>query len=97
PMQFSVGCPFTCEFCDVPMIYGRVARLKSPERVLKELDALFETGFIGSIMFVDDNLIANRKALRDMLPKLAEWQVKHDYPFMFSSESSINMARDEEI
>src|SRR5581483_3915738 len=47
PMQFSVGCPFTCEFCDVPMIYGRVARLKSPERVLKELDALFETGFIG--------------------------------------------------
>jgi radical SAM superfamily enzyme YgiQ (UPF0313 family) len=97
PVQFSVGCPFTCEFCDIPMIYGRVARLKSPERVLRELEALYAYGFIGAVMFVDDNIIANRKALKGLLPKLIEWQKERDYPFAFTSEASVNLARDKEI
>ncbi len=97
PVQFSVGCPFTCEFCDIPMIYGRVARLKSAERVKKELDALYERGFIGAVMFVDDNLIANRKALKALLPELITWQKERSFPFAFTSEASVNLARDKEI
>jgi len=97
PVQFSVGCPFTCEFCDIPMIYGRVARLKSPGRVKKELDALYEYGFIGAVMFVDDNLIANRKALKQLLPELIQWQKERSFPFAFTSEASVNLARDKEI
>jgi radical SAM superfamily enzyme YgiQ (UPF0313 family) len=97
PVQFSVGCPFTCEFCDIPMIYGRVARLKSNARVLKELDALYHYGFIGAVMFVDDNLIANKKALRALLPELTAWQKERDYPFAFTSEASLNLAREAEL
>ena len=97
PIQFSVGCPFTCEFCDIPMIYGRVARLKTPERVLAELDALYQRGFIGAVMFVDDNLIANKKALRALLPHLIEWQKARDYPFAFTSEASLNLSREAEL
>ncbi len=97
PVQFSVGCPFTCEFCDIPMIYGRVARLKTNQRVLKELDALYQHGFIGAVMFVDDNLIANKKALRALLPDLIQWQKERDYPFAFTSEASLNLAREKEL
>ena len=96
PIQFSIGCPFTCEFCDIPMIYGRVARLKSPSRVIRELEALYVYGFIGSVMFVDDNLIANRKALRPLLSEIIEWQKARGYPFSFSAEASINLSRDSE-
>jgi radical SAM superfamily enzyme YgiQ (UPF0313 family) len=97
PVQFSVGCPFTCEFCDIPMIYGRVARLKTNARVLKELDALYQYGFIGAVMFVDDNIIANKKALRALLPDLQKWQKERDYPFAFTSEASLNLAREPEL
>lgn len=96
PIQFSIGCPFTCEFCDIPMIYGRVARLKSPPRVLQELQALYDRGFIGSVMFVDDNLIANRKALRVLLGEIITWQKARSYPFAFSAEASVNLSRDAE-
>jgi radical SAM superfamily enzyme YgiQ (UPF0313 family) len=97
PVQFSVGCPFTCEFCDIPMIYGRVARLKSNARVLKELDALYHYGFIGAVMFVDDNLIANKKALRALLPELIQWQKERSHPFAFTSEASLNLAREDQL
>jgi radical SAM superfamily enzyme YgiQ (UPF0313 family) len=97
PLQFSVGCPFTCEFCDIPMIYGRVARMKTPARVIAELDQLLALGFIGSVMFVDDNLIANRKAVRQLLPEIINWQKKHQYPFAMNSEASVNLARDGEL
>src|SRR5262249_29901430 len=90
PIQFSVGCPFTCEFCDIPMIYGRVARLKSSARILQELQALYDRGFIGSVMFVDDNLIANRKALRPLLHDIIAWQKERSFPFAFSAEASMN-------
>jgi radical SAM superfamily enzyme YgiQ (UPF0313 family) len=97
PVQFSSGCPFTCEFCDIPMIYGRIARIKSGHRIVRELQAIYETGFVGSVVFVDDNLIANRRALRAMLPELIEWQRANAYPYALSGESSVNLARDEEL
>ena len=67
-IQFSSGCPFDCEFCDIPALYGRVPRMKTPAQVCAELDKLRARGFSGAIYFVDDNLIANRRALRDLLP-----------------------------
>jgi radical SAM superfamily enzyme YgiQ (UPF0313 family) len=97
PIQFSVGCPFTCEFCDIPMIYGRVARLKPPYRVVEELDHIHKLGFIGTILFVDDNLIANRKALKSMLQAVVEWQREHGFPFPLTGEASINLSRDKEV
>jgi hopanoid C-2 methylase len=97
PVQFSVGCPYTCEFCDIPIIYGRVARYKSGPRLLRELDAISRYGFIGTVAFADDNLIANRKAFRPLLQELAAWQRAHGYPFPLSGEATINIARDEDI
>ncbi|MGH7286523.1 MAG: radical SAM protein, partial [Myxococcota bacterium] len=97
PVQFSVGCPYTCEFCDIPMIYGRVARLKSPARVLAELDQAHAAGFVGLILFVDDNLIANRKAFRKLLAEIQGWQEQRHHPFALTGEASVNIARDEEL
>src|SRR5205807_1093439 len=92
-----VGCPFTCEFCDIPMIYGRVARIKSPARLVRELQAIYDAGFVGTILFVDDNLIANRKSLRLLLPEVIAWQKAHDYAYPLTGEASINLARDPEV
>jgi radical SAM superfamily enzyme YgiQ (UPF0313 family) len=97
PIQFSVGCPYTCEFCDIPMIYGRVARTKSAERVVAELEAIYERGFVGMILFVDDNLIADRKALRAMLERVIAWQKERRYPFAMTGEATINLARDRDL
>ena len=97
PIQFSVGCPYTCEFCDIPLIYGRVARLKSPARVLAELDQALAAGFIGLILFVDDNLIANRKAFRRLLGAVQGWQQARGHPFALTGEASLNIARDEDL
>jgi radical SAM superfamily enzyme YgiQ (UPF0313 family) len=97
PVQFSVGCPYTCEFCDIPIIYGRIARHKSPPRLVRELDAIYRTGFVGSIAFADDNMIADRKAFRPLLAALIDWQKAHRHPFPLSGEATINIARDPEI
>jgi hopanoid C-2 methylase len=97
PMQFSVGCPYTCEFCDIPAIYGRIARTKSTARIVRELDCIRDTGFVGTILFVDDNLIANRKALRAMLPAVIAWQKQHQYPYPLTGEATINISREPEI
>jgi len=96
-IQFSSGCPYQCEFCDIPALYGRNARLKRPEQVLAELDKLIECGLTGSVYFVDDNLIANRKALRELLPHLVEWQKRRGYPLIFSCEATLNIAKRPEI
>ena len=94
PLQSSVGCPYQCEFCDIPVIYGRTPRWKSPDRVLRELDAIYNTGFVGTISFVDDNLAANRKALRELLPELVRWQKENRYPYPLSGEASMDLAED---
>lgn len=96
-VQFSSGCPYKCEFCDIPGLYGRVPRLKPPEKIIAELDKLMARGAIGLIYFVDDNFIGNRKAARELLPHLIEWQKRNRYQIGFSCEATLNIARDPEI
>ena len=94
-VQFSRGCPFTCEFCDIIELYGRNPRAKTNEQMLRELDRLYELGYRGHVDFVDDNLIGNKKAVKAFLPHLKTWLEQHDYPFEFSTEASLNLADDE--
>jgi radical SAM superfamily enzyme YgiQ (UPF0313 family) len=96
-VQFSRGCPFTCEFCDIIELYGRVPRTKTAEQVLGELDHLYDLGYRGHLDFVDDNLIGNKKAIKAFLPHLIKWQEERDYPFEFSTEASLNLADDDEL
>ncbi|BDL41419.1 B12-binding domain-containing radical SAM protein [Methylorubrum sp. GM97] len=97
-LQFSSGCPYRCEFCDIPQLYGRQPRLKSPEQMCAELDAIIsQPGHPAVVYFVDDNFIANRKATREMLPHLVEWQKKNNYPLQFACEATLNMAKQPEI
>jgi radical SAM superfamily enzyme YgiQ (UPF0313 family) len=96
-VQFSRGCPFTCEFCDIIELYGRVPRTKTAPQMLAELDTLYALGYRGHVDFVDDNLIGNKKAVRAFLPHLKAWQEAHDFPFEFSTEASINIADDAEL
>jgi radical SAM superfamily enzyme YgiQ (UPF0313 family) len=93
-VQFSRGCPFNCDFCDIIELYGRVPRSKSNEQMLAELQALYDAGYRGHVDFVDDNLIGNKKALKRFLPALEAWQKARRYPFRFSTEASINLADD---
>ena len=96
-VQFSRGCPFTCEFCDIIELYGRAPRTKTPGQMLAELDALYALGHRGNVDFVDDNLIGNKKAVKTFLPHLIDWQKRHNYPFLLSTEASINLADDHEL
>jgi len=96
-VQFSRGCPFTCEFCDIIELYGRVPRAKTDEQMLAELGVLYKCGYRGWVDFVDDNMIGNKKALKRFLPKLAEWQKERGYTFEFTTEASINVADDEQL
>ncbi len=96
-VQYSRGCPFTCEFCDIIELYGRVPRAKTTPQMLAELERLYELGYRGHVDFVDDNLIGNKKALRLFLPELARWLKERNYPFEFSTEASINLSDDLEL
>src|SRR5260370_30952421 len=96
-IQFSRGCPFNCEFCDIIELYGRVPRTKANDQILAELDALYALGYRGHVDFVDDNLIGNKKALKKFLPDLQRWLNRKSFPFEFSTEASINLADDSEL
>jgi radical SAM superfamily enzyme YgiQ (UPF0313 family) len=97
-LQFSSGCPYQCEFCDIPNLYGRQPRMKSPEQLIRELDSIIsQKVYPATLYFVDDNFIGNRKATREMLPHLIEWQKKHGYPFSFACEATLNIARQTHI
>ncbi|MGA9324169.1 MAG: B12-binding domain-containing radical SAM protein [Xanthobacteraceae bacterium] len=97
-LQFSSGCPYRCEFCDIPALYGRVPRLKTPEQLAAELDAIVaQKAYPSFIYFVDDNFIGNRKATREMLPHLIEWQKKRGHPLRFGCEATLNLAKQTEI
>ena len=96
-IQYSSGCPYQCEFCDIPGLYGRNPRLKSPQQIIAELDKLRECGVTGSVYFVDDNFIGNRKAALDLLPHLIEWQKKTGYVMRLACEATLNIAKRPEI
>lgn len=97
-LQFSSGCPYRCEFCDIPGLYGRQPRLKTPEQLTAELDAMLaQPGYPSVIYFVDDNFIGNKKAARDMLVHLVRWQEERGYPVGFACEATLNLAKQTEI
>jgi radical SAM superfamily enzyme YgiQ (UPF0313 family) len=95
-VQFSRGCPFECEFCDIIVTFGRRPRIKTSAQVLAELDAIVAAGKQYAFI-VDDNLIGNKKAIKQVLRDVVAWQVKHGYPLMFSTEASIDLAEDPEL
>jgi len=95
-LQFSRGCPFRCDFCDIIVMFGRKPRFKSTAQVGRELDALRERN-VRSVFFVDDNLIGNKKAARELLQFLADYQERHGYRFAFGSEASLNLATDDAL
>jgi len=92
-VQFSRGCPFQCEFCDIITIYGRKPRTKRPSQLLAELDVLFELGWREQVFIVDDNFIGNHKLALELALKLEEWQKSHDYALLFYTEASIDLAQ----
>jgi radical SAM superfamily enzyme YgiQ (UPF0313 family) len=96
-VQFSRGCPFQCEFCDIITIYGRKPRTKSPHQLLAELDVLFELGWRDLVFIVDDNFIGNHKRALELTQSLEEWQKSHNFPFMFYTEASIDLAQRPEL
>jgi hopanoid C-2 methylase len=95
-MQFSSGCPYACEFCDIPALYGRNPRLKTPAQVLAELDLITAAGAT-SVYFVDDNFIGNQKAALELLPHLVAWQTRNRYPLRFACEATLNIATNERV
>ena len=90
-VQFSRGCPFDCEFCDITKLFGRVPRTKTNEQFLAEFDLLYKLGWRDSIFVVDDNFIGNKRDAMRLLPAIAAWQKAHDYPFELSTETSVNL------
>jgi radical SAM superfamily enzyme YgiQ (UPF0313 family) len=96
-VQFSSGCPYRCEFCDIPALYGRNPRLKTPEQVTRELDVMLDAGIFGAVYFVDDNFIGNRKAARELVQALIAWQKLNGYPIKFACEATLNIAKYPEL
>ena len=95
-IQFSSGCPYACEFCDIPALYGRNPRLKTAAQILDELDQIAAAGAT-SVYFVDDNFIGNQKAAQELLPHLIDWQRRHRYPLRFACEATLNIAKNERL
>lgn len=97
-IQFSRGCPYNCEFCDITALLGHQCRLKSTKQIIAELQNLYKLGCRGDVFFVDDNFIGNKKRLKsDLLPAVIDWMQQHNYPFHFSTEASINLSDDDEL
>lgn len=96
-IQFSRGCPFLCEFCDIITLYGRVPRTKTPAQMLAELQCLYDLGWRRSVFVVDDNFVGNKHKVKDFLRELLPWQESHGFPFSFDTQASVDLAQDEEL
>jgi radical SAM superfamily enzyme YgiQ (UPF0313 family) len=96
-VQFSRGCPFQCEFCDIIVLYGRKPRTKNPAQLLAELQTLYDLGWHYSVFVVDDNFIGNKRNVKLLLKELAPWMKEHDYPFTLITEASVDLAQDDEL
>lgn len=96
-MQYSRGCPYNCEFCNVIEIFGRNQRAKSGDQVITELQCLHKLGYRGHIFFVDDNFLANGKPVEELLISIAEWSERNNYPFYFQAEASLNFAGNDKL
>lgn len=96
-IQFSRGCPFQCEFCDIISLYGRKPRTKEPDQTLAELQTLYDLGWRGSLFVVDDNFIGNKRNVKCLLRELIPWMEERNYPFSFITEASVNLAEDAEL
>lgn len=96
-IQFSRGCPYNCEFCDIIELFGRIPRTKTPTQVVKELDTLYKLGYRGHVDLVDDNFIGHKSKAKEILRAIKDWSEVNNYPFYFSTEVSINLADDEEL
>ena len=96
-LQFSRGCPFNCEFCDVIELFGRTPRYKKNEQIIRELQAIYDIGHRGHVDFVDDNFIGNKKKVKKLLEDVIAWSKARNYPFYYTTEASINLAEDEEL
>ncbi len=96
-VQFSRGCPFQCEFCDIIVLYGRKPRTKNPAQIIAELDKLYQLGWRRSVFMVDDNFIGNKRNVKLLLQELKIWQKDHGYPFKLDTEASVDLAQDEEL
>ena len=97
-IQYSRGCPYSCEFCEITALLGHRVRIKTTGQILNELETIFNTGFRGNVFFVDDNFIGNRNKLKkSLLPAISQWTRKHKYPFTFTTEASIDLSDDPEL
>jgi radical SAM superfamily enzyme YgiQ (UPF0313 family) len=96
-VQATSGCPYRCEFCDIPELYGQNPRLKTPDQIVLELDAMLARGNPGSIYFVDDNFVGNRKFAKELLPKLVAWQKERGYPVTFACEATLNIVKSPDL
>lgn len=97
PLQFSRGCPFDCDFCDIVNLNGRIPRTKSPEQILNELQAIHDSGFRGSIFFVDDNFLGDKNKTKELLRAIIAWKKKINFTQSFFTEISINASDDDEL
>ncbi len=97
-LQISRGCPYICDFCEIPGLHGNKVRIKNKEQVIKELETIYRLGWRGLISIVDDNFTGNKKTVKnELLPAIINWMKEHNYPFIFNVQTSVNIADDDEL